>query len=81
MPSADPKLDAMESSVVGEKGGDHAEKKCANEDNINGAGKGGVVDKGGNGVNVDANPQIIKVMVMESKPQKDEDTEKYVSAD
>jgi hypothetical protein len=50
-PSADPKLDAMESSVVGEKGDDHAEKKCVNKDNINGAGKGGVNDKGGNVVN------------------------------
>jgi hypothetical protein len=26
MPSADPKVDAMESSVVGEKGDEHAEK-------------------------------------------------------
>ena len=26
IPGADPKLDAMESSVVGEKGDDHAEK-------------------------------------------------------
>ncbi len=41
----------MESSVVGEKWDDHAEKNCENEDNINGAGKGGVVDKGGNVVN------------------------------
>jgi hypothetical protein len=51
MPSADPKLDAMESSVLGEKGDDHAEKYRENEDNINGAGKGGVVDEGGNVVN------------------------------
>ncbi len=41
----------MESSVVGEKGDDHAEKKCENEDNINGTGKGGVVDESGNEVN------------------------------
>ena len=33
------------------------QKKCENEDNINGAGKGGVVDEGGNGVSEDANPQ------------------------
>jgi hypothetical protein len=46
MPSADPEVDAMESSVVGEKGDDHAEKNCENEDNINGDSKGGVVDKG-----------------------------------
>jgi hypothetical protein len=39
-PSADPKADAIESSVVGEKGDDHEEKKYENEDNINGAGKG-----------------------------------------
>jgi hypothetical protein len=48
-PSADLKANAMECSVVGEKRDDHAEKKCENEDNINRAGKGGVVDKGGNG--------------------------------
>jgi hypothetical protein len=41
----------MESSVVGEKGDDHAKRKCENKDNINRAGKGGVVDKGENGVN------------------------------
>jgi hypothetical protein len=41
----------MESSVVGEKGYDHAEKNCENEDNIEFAGKGGVVDEGGNVVN------------------------------
>jgi hypothetical protein len=41
----------MESSVVGEKGDDHAEKNCENVDNIDGAGKGGVVDEGGNVVN------------------------------
>jgi hypothetical protein len=51
MPSADPKADAMESSVVGEKGDDHAEKNCENKDNINGGSKGGGVDKGGNEVN------------------------------
>jgi hypothetical protein len=56
-PSADPEADAMESSVVGEKGDDHAEKNCEDKDNINGAGRGGVVDKGGNEVNEDANPQ------------------------
>jgi hypothetical protein len=50
-PSADLKVDAIESSVVGEKGDDHAEINCENEDNINGAGKIGVVDEGGNGVN------------------------------
>ncbi len=33
MPSADPKVDAMESSVVGEKGDHHAEKICENKDN------------------------------------------------
>jgi hypothetical protein len=44
-------VDALESSVVGEKGDDHEEKNCKNEDNINGAGKGGVVDEGGNVVN------------------------------
>ncbi len=49
-PSADPKADAMESSVVGEKGDDHAEKN-ENKDTINGAGKGGVDDEGGNVVN------------------------------
>jgi hypothetical protein len=41
----------MESSVVGEKGGDNAEENCENEDNINGTGKIGDVDDGGNGVN------------------------------
>jgi hypothetical protein len=51
MPSADPKVDAMESSVVGEKGDDHTERNCKNKDNINGAGKGGVVGEGGNVVN------------------------------
>jgi hypothetical protein len=50
MPSADSEADAMESSVLGEKGDDHAEK-FENKDNINWAGKGGVVDKGGNVVN------------------------------
>ncbi len=45
-PSADPDVDAMERSVVGEKGDDHAEISIENKDNINGAGKGGVVDKG-----------------------------------
>jgi hypothetical protein len=56
-PSADHELDAIESSIVSEKGGDLAEENCEHEDNINGAGKGGVVDEGGNGVNEDANPQ------------------------
>jgi hypothetical protein len=55
----------MESSVVGEKGDEHAEKNSENKDNINGAGNGGVVDKGGNGVNENANQKIIKAMVME----------------
>ncbi len=41
----------MENSVVGEKGDDHAERNCENKDNINGAGKGGVVDEGGNVMN------------------------------
>jgi hypothetical protein len=48
MPSADPKVDAIESIIVGEKGDDN---------DINRAGKGGVVDKGGNGANEDASPQ------------------------
>jgi hypothetical protein len=39
------------------KGDDLAEENCENKDNINGAGKEGVVDKSGNGVNEDANPQ------------------------
>jgi hypothetical protein len=50
-PSADPIADAMERSVVGEKGDDHTVKNCENKDNINGAGKGGVVYEGGNVVN------------------------------
>jgi hypothetical protein len=50
-PSADPDADAIESSVVGEKRGDHAEKNCEIKDSINGAGKGGQVDEGGNVVN------------------------------
>jgi hypothetical protein len=37
-------VDAMESSVVGEKGDDLAEKKIEHEDNINRAGKGGEYD-------------------------------------
>jgi hypothetical protein len=57
LPSADHEVDAIESSVVGEKGDDLAEENCENEDNINGASKGGVVDKGGYGVNEDANQQ------------------------
>ncbi len=82
MPSADPKLDAIESSFVGEKGGILAEEICENKDNINGAGKGGVFDKGGNGVNEDANPQNYQGNGDGgSKHQKDEDTEKNVSAD
>ena len=72
----------MESSVVGEKGDDHAEKNCENKDNINGAGKGGVVDKGGNGVNESANPQNYQGDGDGgNKYQKDEDTEKNVSLD
>jgi hypothetical protein len=72
----------MESSVVGEKGDDHAEKKCENEDKISGAGKGGVVDKGGNGVNEDANPQNYQGDGDRGlKYQNDEDTEKTGSAD
>jgi hypothetical protein len=51
MPSADLEVDAMESSVVGEKGDDLAEKNYENKDNINGGGKGGAVDKGENVVN------------------------------
>ncbi len=35
MASADPKVDAMESSVVGVRGDDHAEKNRENKDNIN----------------------------------------------
>ncbi len=34
-PSADLKVDAMKSSVLGEKEDDHAEKNCENKDNIN----------------------------------------------
>ena len=82
MPSADPKVDAIESSVVGEKEDDLAEKKGENKDNIDGAGKGGVVDEGGNGVNENANPQNYQGNGDGgSKHQKDEDTEKNVSAD
>jgi hypothetical protein len=40
----------MESSVVGIKGM-NMQKKCENKDNINGAGKGGVIGEGGNVVN------------------------------
>ncbi len=81
-PSADPEADAMESSVVGEKGNDHAEKYCENEDNINGAGKGTVVDQGGNGVNENANPQNYQGDGDGGiQYQKDEDSEKNVSAD
>jgi hypothetical protein len=65
----------MEGSVVGEKGDDHAEKKSEKEDNINGAGKQGVFDKGGNGVNENANPQNYQGGGDGgSKDQKDEDT-------
>jgi hypothetical protein len=82
MPSADHKLDASESSVVNEKGGDLAEENCENKDNINGAGKGGLVDEGGNGVNEDTNPQNYQGNGDGgSKHQKNEDTEKNVSAD
>jgi hypothetical protein len=81
-PSADPDVDAMKSSVLGEKGGDHAKKNRENKDNINGAGNGGVVDKGGNGVNENANPQNYQGNGDGgSKHQKDEDTENNVSAD
>jgi hypothetical protein len=70
-------LDAIESSVVGEKGDDLAEQNCKNNDNINGAGKQGVVDKGENGVNENANPQNYQDNGDGgSKHQKDEDTEK-----
>jgi hypothetical protein len=65
MPSADPEVDAIESSVVGEKGDDHAEKNCENKNNINGAGKGGEVDEGGNEVNEISIHKTIKAMVME----------------
>jgi hypothetical protein len=41
----------MNSSVVGEERDDHKERNCENKDNINVAGKGGVVDEGGNVVN------------------------------
>ncbi len=81
MPSADPEADALESSVVGEKGM-IMQKNCENKDNSNGAGKGGVVDKGGNGVNESANPQNYQGDGDGgNKYQKDEDTEKTVSAD
>jgi hypothetical protein len=50
-PSADPEADAMESSVVSEKGDDCAEINYESKHNINGGGKGGVVDESGNGVN------------------------------
>ncbi len=77
MPSADPKVDAIESSVVGEKEDDLAEKKGENKDNIDGAGKGGVVDEGGNGVNENANPQNYQGYDDGgNKHQKDEDNEK-----
>ncbi len=53
------------------------QKKCENEDNINGAGKGGVVDKGGIGVNENTNPQNYQGNGdVGSKHQKGEDTEK-----
>jgi hypothetical protein len=77
MPSADHKLDAIESSVVGEKGGDLAENNCECKKNLNGAGGGGVVDEGGNWVNEDANPQNYQGNGDGgSKHQKDEDTKK-----
>ncbi len=58
------------------------QKNCENEDNVNGAGKGGVVDAGGNGVNEDANPQNYQGNGDRgNKHQKDEDTEKNVHAD
>ncbi len=75
-------MDAIKSSVVGEKGDDLAEENCENKDNINGASKGGAVDEGGNGVNEDANPQNYQGYGDGgSKHQKDEDTEKNVSLD
>jgi hypothetical protein len=75
-------LDAIESSVVGEKGGDLAEENCENKDNINGAGGGGVVEEGGNWVNEDANPQNYQGNGDGgSKHRKDEDTQKKVSSD
>jgi hypothetical protein len=77
MPNADPEADAMKSSVVGEKGDDHLGKKCENGDNIYGDGKGGVVDKDGNGVNENANSQNDQgYNDGENKNQKDEDTKK-----
>jgi hypothetical protein len=77
MSSADPEVDAFEISVAGEKGDDHLGKKCENEDNINGAGKVGVVEKGGNGVNEDTNPKHYQGNGDGgNKRQKDEDTKK-----
>jgi hypothetical protein len=71
----------MESSAVGEEGDDHAKTNCENEDNINRAGKGGVVDEVGNGGNENANPQNYQGDGDGgSKHQKDEDTEKNVFA-
>jgi hypothetical protein len=81
-PSADPKVDAIESSDVGEKGDELAEKKCEKKDNVNGAGKERVGDKGGNGVNENANPLNYQGDGDGgNKHQKDEDTEKNVSTD
>jgi hypothetical protein len=75
-------MDAMKSSVVGEKGDDHTEKDYKNEDNINGAGKGGVFDEGGNGLNENANLQNYQGDGDGgNKYQKDEDTEKTGSTD
>jgi hypothetical protein len=57
------------------------QKKIVKMKNINGAGNGGVVGKGGNGVNENANPQYYEGNDDGgSKRQKDEDTEKNVSA-
>jgi hypothetical protein len=82
MPSADHEVDAMESSVVGEKGDDLAGKKCENKDNINGAGKGGVVDEGRYGVNENANPYNYQSNGDGgNKHQKGEVTEKNVFTD
>jgi hypothetical protein len=72
----------MENSVVGEKGDDHAEKNCENKDNIYRAGKGGVLEESGNGVNEKANPQNCQGNGDGgNKYQKDEDTEKNVFTD
>jgi hypothetical protein len=82
LPSADPKVDAMKRSVVDEKGDDHAENNCKNGDNIIGAGTGGEVDKGGNGVNENAKAQNYQGNGDGGNThQKNEDTEKTGSVD